>query len=185
MSLGVFNVPEVRNEPVKNYAPNSPEKALLQKALEDARSKTIEIPQYIGRQEIFSQNKRSISPPHDHQHILGYFHEGTAEDVKQAINEALEARKQWAVLNWEQRAAIFLKAADLIAGPYRAEINAATMLGQSKNAYQAEIDSACEIIDFLRLNVNFMRDIYSQQPYLLTVSGIEWNIVLWKDLCLL
>ncbi|MCF0043722.1 L-glutamate gamma-semialdehyde dehydrogenase [Dyadobacter fanqingshengii] len=179
MSLGIFNVPAVRNEPVKNYAPGSPERDLLKKALEEARSRTIEIPQYIGSQEIYSQNKRAISPPHDHQHLLGYFHEGSAEDVRLAVDAAIEARKSWAVLNWEQRAAIFLKAADLIAGPYRAEINAATMLGQSKNAYQAEIDSACEIIDFLRLNVNFMRDIYSQQP--LSSDGI-WNRMEYRPL---
>ncbi|MCF2491642.1 L-glutamate gamma-semialdehyde dehydrogenase [Dyadobacter sp. CY347] len=179
MSLGIFNVPAVRNEPVKNYAPGSPERDLLKKALEEARAKTIEIPQYIGDQEIYSQNKRAISPPHDHQHLLGHFHEGTAEDVKLAVDAALEARKNWAVLNWEQRAAIFLKAADLIAGPYRGEINAATMLGQSKNAYQAEIDSACEIIDFLRLNVNFMRDIYSQQP--ISSDGV-WNRMEYRPL---
>lgn len=179
MSLGIFNVPAVRNEPVKNYAPGSPERDLLKKALEEARSRTIEIPQYIGSQEIYSQNKRAISPPHDHQHLLGYFHEGSAEDVRLAVDAAIEARKGWAVLNWEQRAAIFLKAADLIAGPYRAEINAATMLGQSKNAYQAEIDSACEIIDFLRLNVNFMRDIYSQQP--ISSDGV-WNRMEYRPL---
>jgi len=179
MSLGVFNVPGVRNEPVKNYAPGSPETTALKAAIEDARSKTIDIPQYIGAQEVFSQNKKTISPPHDHQHILGYFHEGMAEDVKQAVDAALEARKSWATLQWEQRAAIFLKAADLIAGPYRAEINAATMLGQSKNAYQAEIDSACEIIDFLRLNVNFMRDIYSQQP--ISADGV-WNRMEYRPL---
>ena len=179
MSLGVFNVPALRNEPVKNYAPGSPERHSLVKAIEEARSKTIEVPQYIGGQEVFSQNKKAITPPHDHQHILGYFHEGTAADVKQAIDAALEARKRWATLQWEQRAAIFLKAADLIAGPYRAEINAATMLGQSKNAYQAEIDSACEIIDFLRLNVNFMRDIYSQQP--VSSDGV-WNRMEYRPL---
>ncbi|MCF0054062.1 L-glutamate gamma-semialdehyde dehydrogenase [Dyadobacter sp. LJ53] len=179
MSQGIFNVPAVRNEPVKNYAPGSPERDLLKKALEEARAKTIEIPQYIGNQEIFSKNKRPISPPHDHQHLLGYFHEGSADDVQTAVDAALEARKSWAVLHWEQRAAIFLKAADLIAGPYRAEINAATMLGQSKNAYQAEIDSACEIIDFLRLNVNFMRDIYSQQP--VSSDGV-WNRMEYRPL---
>lgn len=179
MSIGIFNVPAVRNEPVKNYAPGSPERDLLKKALEEARSKTIEIPQYIGSQEIYSQNKRAISPPHDHQHLLGYFHEGSAEDVQLAIDAAIDARRSWAVLHWEQRAAIFLKAADLIAGPYRAEINAATMLGQSKSAYQAEIDSACEIIDFLRLNVNFMRDIYSQQP--ISSDGV-WNRMEYRPL---
>ncbi|WP_439557246.1 L-glutamate gamma-semialdehyde dehydrogenase [Dyadobacter sp.] len=179
MSIGIFNVPAAKNEPVKNYAPGSPERALLKKALEEARSKVIEIPQYIGSEEIFSGNKRKIVPPHDHQHLLGYYHEGNADDVDKAIKTALEARYEWASLNWEQRAAIFLKAADLIAGPYRAEINAATMLGQSKNAYQAEIDSACEIIDFLRLNVNFMRDIYEEQP--ISSDGV-WNRMEYRPL---
>ena len=152
----------------------------MKKALEEAQVRIqVEIPQYIGGEEIFSQNKKCVSPPHDHQHILGYFHEGNADDVKNAIDAALEARKTWALMHWEQRAAVFLKAADLIAGPYRAELNAATMLGQSKNAYQAEIDSACEIIDFLRLNVNFMTDIYKQQP--VSSDGV-WNRMEYRPL---
>lgn len=179
MSIGIFNVPALRNEPVKSYAPGSPERSELKKALAEARAKTIDIPQYIGSEEIYSQNKKAVSPPHDHQHILGYFHEGSKEDVAKAIDAALEARKGWATLTWEQRAAIFLKAADLIAGPYRAEMNTATMLGQSKNAYQAEIDSACEIIDFLRLNVNFMRDIYEEQP--ISSEGV-WNRMEYRPL---
>ena len=179
MSKGIFNVPGLRNEPVKTYAPGTPERSLLKNALKEARSKTIEIPQYIGSEEVFSQNRKQISPPHDHQHVLGYFHEGAEKDVKKAIDVALEARKHWSVMDWEQRAAIFLKAADLIAGPYRAELNAATMLGQSKNAYQAEIDSACEIIDFLRLNVNFMTDIYRQQPE--SSEGV-WNRMEYRAL---
>jgi len=179
MSIGIFNVPALKNEPVKSYAPGTPERAELKKALAEARSKTIEIPQYIGGEEIYSGNKQKVSPPHDHQHLLGYFHEGTKEDVAKAIDAALDARKGWATLTWEQRAAIFLKAAELIAGPYRAEMNAATMLGQSKNAYQAEIDSACEIIDFLRLNVNFMRDIYEEQP--ISSEGV-WNRMEYRPL---
>ncbi|MGV3599761.1 MAG: L-glutamate gamma-semialdehyde dehydrogenase [Dyadobacter fermentans] len=179
MSIGIFNVPVLRNEPVKSYAPGTPERAELKKALADARAKTIEIPQYIGSEEIYSGNKQKVSPPHDHQHVLGYFHEGSKEDVSKAIDAALAARKSWAALTWEQRAAIFLKAAELIAGPYRAEMNAATMLGQSKNAYQAEIDSACEIIDFLRLNVNFMRDIYEEQP--ISSEGV-WNRMEYRPL---
>lgn len=179
MSIGIFNVPALKNEPVKSYAPGSPERSELKKALADARAKVIDIPQYIGGEEVYSQNKKSVSPPHDHQHILGYFHEGTKDDVAKAIDAALEARKSWATLTWEQRAAIFLKAAELIAGPYRAEMNAATMLGQSKNAYQAEIDSACEIIDFLRLNVNFMRDIYEEQP--ISSEGV-WNRMEYRPL---
>jgi len=179
MSQGLFNVPALRNEPVKSYAPGSPERSELKKALEKARSIQIEIPQYIGGEEVFSQNKKRVSPPHDHQHTLGYFHEGNADDVKRAIDSVLEARKTWALMHWEQRAAVFLKAADLIAGPYRAELNAATMLGQSKNAYQAEIDSACEIIDFLRLNVNFLTDIYKQQP--ISSDGV-WNRMEYRPL---
>ncbi|MBO9617364.1 MAG: L-glutamate gamma-semialdehyde dehydrogenase [Dyadobacter sp.] len=179
MSIGIFNVPALKNEPVKSYAPGSPERSELKKALAAARGKVIDIPQYIGSEEVYSQNKKAISPPHDHQHILGYFHEGTKEDVSKAIDAALKAREGWATLTWEQRAAIFLKAAELIAGPYRAEMNAATMLGQSKNAYQAEIDSACEIIDFLRLNVNFMRDIYEEQP--ISSEGV-WNRMEYRPL---
>jgi len=179
MSKGIFNVPAIKNELVKSYAPGTSERDLLKNALNDARSKSIEIPQYIGKEEVYSQNRREIAPPHDHQHILGYFHEGNKDDVRNAIIAALEARKEWSEMNWEQRAAIFLKAADLIAGPYRAEINAATMLGQSKNAYQAEIDSACEFIDFLRLNVNFMTDIYKQQPE--SSDGV-WNRMEYRAL---
>ena len=179
MSKGIFNVPEIKNEPVKNYAPGSSERSQLKKALQEARSRVVEIPQYIGTEEVFSGNRVKISPPHDHKHILGYFHEGTAHDVEKAIESALDSRRAWSAMNWEQRAGIFLKAADLIAGPYRAELNAATMLGQSKNAYQAEIDSACEIIDFLRLNVNFMTDIYRQQP---ASSDGVWNRMEYRPL---
>ncbi|QRR02838.1 L-glutamate gamma-semialdehyde dehydrogenase [Dyadobacter sandarakinus] len=172
MSLGIFKAPAPKNETVRSYVPGSPERLELQKALEEARSKVIEIPQYIGSEEIFSGNRQKVTPPHDHQHVLGYFHQGSKEDVNKAIAAALKARKTWAKMPWEHRAAIFLKAADLIAGPYRAEINAATMLGQSKNAYQAEIDSACELIDFLRMNVNYMTEIYHQQP---ASSDGVWN----------
>jgi 1-pyrroline-5-carboxylate dehydrogenase len=179
MSKGIFNVPEIKNEPVKIYGPGSPERKELKKALEDARSKVVDVPQYIGSERILSGNRQKISPPHDHQHILGYFHEGNDADVRKAIDAALESRKAWSVMHWEQRAAIFLKAAELIAGPYRAELNAATMLGQSKNAYQAEIDSACEIVDFLRLNVNFMTDIYRQQP---ASSDGVWNRMEYRPL---
>ena len=179
MSKGIFNVPVIKNEPVKNYAPGSSERSQLKIALEEARLGVVEIPQYIGCEEVFSGNRQKISPPHDHRHILGYFHEGTCQDVQKAIEAALESRKTWSVINWEERAAIFLKAADLIAGPYRAELNAATMLGQSKNAYQAEIDSACELIDFLRLNVNFMTDIYRQQP---SSSEGVWNRMEYRPL---
>ncbi|TDB57348.1 L-glutamate gamma-semialdehyde dehydrogenase [Arundinibacter roseus] len=179
MPKGVFKVPIPQNEPVKSYSPGSTERTEIKEAIQKARASTVEIPQYIGKEVIYSQNKRTITPPHDHQHVLGYFHEGSAEDVAQAISAALSAREAWATMNWEHRAAIFLKAADLIAGPYRAELNAATMLGQSKNVYQAEIDSACEIIDFLRFNVKFMTELYEQQPE--SSPGV-WNRLEYRAL---
>lgn len=173
MLKGFFNVPTPVNEPVKAYAPGSPERKELQDALAKARSLQVDVPMYIGSEEVRTGNKISMSPPHDHQHILGHFHEGDASHVEQAIDAALGAKHAWENMAWEQRAAIFLKAADLIAGPYRAKINAATMLGQSKNAMQAEIDAACEFIDFLRFNVKYMTEIYAQQP---PVSGNGvWN----------
>lgn len=173
MLKGFFNVPTPQNEPVKGYAPGSPERKELQNMLKTLRSQVIDVPMYIGSEEVRTGHKKPMSPPHDHQHILGYFHEGDASHVEQAINAALGAKLAWESMEWEQRAAIFLKAADLLAGPYRAKINAATMLGQSKNAFQAEIDSACESIDFLRFNVKYMAEIYAQQP---PVSGNGvWN----------
>src|SRR5690606_28924925 len=156
MSNAFYKIPEPVNEPVRQYAPHTPERENLKKALEAARSKVIEIPQYIGREEVYSGQKQAVVVPHDHQHVLAYFHQGTEEHVAKAINAALKVREDWAQTPWEDRAAIFLKAAALIAGPYRDEINAATMLGQSKNVFQAEIDAACELIDFLRFNVHFM-----------------------------
>lgn len=172
MATGFFNVPPAINEPILSYAPGSPEKEELQAALKEARSKQIDVPMYIGSELVTTDNKKPMSPPHDHQHILGHFSEGDASHVKQAIDAAMEAKADWANMGWEHRASIFLKAAELIAGPYRAKLNAATMLGQSKNAFQAEIDSACEIIDFLRFNVEYMTQIYSQQPE--SSEGV-WN----------
>ena len=154
MPKGIYKVPEPRNEPVLNYAPGSSERTSLKAALEEARSKQLDIPMYIGSEEIRTDQQHPLNPPHDHQHLLGHFHVGDASHVELAIKSALGAKEAWAQLTWEQRASIFLKAADLIAGPYRAKMNAATMLGQSKSAYQAEIDSACEFIDFLRFNVH-------------------------------
>lgn len=179
MSFGFFNALPPVNEPVKEYRPGSTEREELKKALTEFRSQETDIPMYIGGKEIRTGNKLRISPPHDHQHTLGYFHEGDASHVNQAIEAALSAKEAWANLAWEHRASIFLKAADLIAGPYRARINAATMLGQSKNAYQAEIDSACELIDFLRFNVQFATDIYKQQPN--SSPGI-WNRLEYRPL---
>ncbi len=164
MPKGIYQVPFAENEPVKSYAPGTPERESLKKALKEARSKQVDVPMYIGADEVKTGNTKPLNPPHDHQHVLGHFHEGDASHVEQAIKAALAAKEQWANLAWEHRASIFLKAADLIAGPYRQKINAATMLGQSKNAYQAEIDSACELIDFLRYNAQFMTEIYSEQP---------------------
>ena len=172
MSKGFFRVPEPRNEPVYSYAPGTPERAKLKEALANARAQEVDIPLYIGDREVRTGTKRAIRPPHDHHHILGYYHEGDASHVQEAIEAALAAKPRWEALAWEERAAIFLKAAELIAGPYRYKINAATMLGQSKNAYQAEIDSACELIDFLRFNVSYMAKLYDVQP---NSSPGVWN----------
>lgn len=179
MNNAFFKVPSPINEPVLNYAAGSAEKIALKKAIAEARSKVIEVPMYIGSELIHTDNKIKLSPPHDHQHILGYASEGDASHVHKAIDAALAARENWANLSWEHRASIFLKAADLLAGPYRAKINAATMLGQSKNAYQAEIDAACEFIDFLRFNAYFMQQIYAGQPE--SVRGL-WNRVEYRPL---
>jgi 1-pyrroline-5-carboxylate dehydrogenase len=164
MLKGFFNVPAPVNEPIKDYAPGSKERELLKAAIAEARSKQIDIPMHIAGKEVHTEKKGNITPPHDHQHILGQYSIGEKAHVQQAIDAALAAKANWENLAWEHRAAIFLKAADLIAGPYRYKLNAATMLGQSKNAYQAEIDAACELIDFLRFNVSYMSDIYKQQP---------------------
>ncbi len=172
MLKGFFNVPTPQNEPIRTYAPGSPERAELQAALEAARAQEANIPMYIGSEEVRTGHTHRLAPPHDHQHTLGYFHEGDASHVEQAIAAALGAKRDWEEMAWEHRAAIFLKAADLLAGPYRARVNAATMLGQSKNAYQAEIDAACELIDFLRFNVHYMTEIYAQQPH---SSPGTWN----------
>ncbi len=164
MQKGFFNIPKPINETVLNYAPSSAERNLLKAAIAKANNQVIDIPMYIGKNLVFTDTKRPITPPHNHQHILGYFSFGDKSHVNQAIQSALEAKPNWESMAWEHRAAIFLKAADLFATKYRYQINAATMLGQSKNAYQAEIDAACELIDFLRFNVSYMADIYSQQP---------------------
>lgn len=179
MNNAFFKVPTPINEPVLNYAAGSAEKIAIKHAIAEARSKVIDVPMYIGSELVHTDNKIKLSPPHDHQHILGYASEGDASHVTKAIDAALAARENWANLSWEQRASIFLKAADLLAGPYRAKINAATMLGQSKNAYQAEIDASCEFIDFLRFNVAFMQQIYTNQPE--SVRGL-WNRVEYRPL---
>lgn len=172
MTFGNFKVPVPINEPVKNYAPNSPEKQELKAMLAKMKSETVDIPMYIGGEKVFTEQKVRIAPPYEHKHTLGHFNMGDSLHVEQAVRAAMGAKYAWANLSWEHRASIFLKAADLLATKYRAKINAATMLGQSKNAFQAEIDAACEFIDFLRFNVHFMTEIYSQQ--VISSAGI-WN----------
>jgi 1-pyrroline-5-carboxylate dehydrogenase len=179
MPKGFFHVPKAVNEPVKSYAPNSPEKAAVLAAYQKMWNDTIDVPNYIGSEEIRTGNTRNMTAPHDHQHVVGTYHLAEKKHVEQAIAAALEARKKWANMAWEQRAAIFLKAAELIAGPYRAKINAATMIAQSKTIFQAEIDASCELIDFLRYNVEFMTQIYSDQPK--SVSDV-WNRVEYRPL---
>jgi 1-pyrroline-5-carboxylate dehydrogenase len=164
MSLGYFNYPMPVNEPVLNYTPGSVEKKRLKDVLAAYKSKKIDVPMYIGSEQVFSGKKVDMRPPHQHQHLLGTYHQGDASHVKKAITTALKAKDKWAAMAWENRANIFIKAADLLATKYRAHIVATTMLGQSKNCYQAEIDAACELIDFLRFNVHFLSEIYKQQP---------------------
>ena len=179
MPKGFFQVPKAVNEPVKSYAPNSPEKAAVLAAYKKMWSETIDVPNYIGNEEIRTGNTKNMSAPHDHKHIIGTYHLAEKKHIEKAIASALEARKKWANMAWEQRAAIFLKAAELIAGPYRAKINAATMIAQSKTIYQAEIDASCELIDFLRYNVEFMTQIYNDQPK--SISDV-WNRVEYRPL---
>jgi 1-pyrroline-5-carboxylate dehydrogenase len=174
MGKGFFEVPLAVNEPVKTYALGSPEREAVLNTYKELYNSTIDAPLYINGKEIKTNNTRTMSPPHDHKHILGEYHLAEKSHVQDAIDGALEARKNWSKLPWEQRAAVFLKAAELIQGPYRNKINAATMLAQSKNIYQAEIDSACELIDFLRFNVQYMSQIYEDQP---ESSSAAWNRV--------
>ena len=179
MGKGFFQVPTAVNEPIKSYAPGTPEREEVLKQYNTYYNGKVEVPLYIGSEEIKTGNTKPMSPPHEHQHVVGHYHLAEKKHVEQAISNCLEARKAWADLTWEQRAAIFLKAAELIAGPYRAKMNAAPMLAQSKNIFQAEIDSACEIVDFLRFNVEYMSQIYSEQPE--SAEGI-WNRVEYRPL---
>jgi 1-pyrroline-5-carboxylate dehydrogenase len=179
MPQGTFFIPKPTNEPIFSYKPGSEERRELKAMISQLKSETADIPMCIGGKEIRTSRKLKISPPHEHQHILGYFHEGGKEHVQMAVEAAQNAKSQWTELAWEQRASIFLKAADLIAGPYRAKINAATMLAQSKNPFQAEIDAACEFIDFLRFNAYFMQGIYDEQPQ--SAPGI-WNRLEYRPL---
>lgn len=174
MSKGFFNVPTAVNEPVKTYAPGTPEREEVLKTFKELYHNTVDVPLYIGSEEIRTGHTKNLFPPFDHQHHLGVYHTADEALVKKAIETALEARKKWSQMSWEHRASIFLKAAELIAGPYRAKINAATMIAQGKTIHQAEIDAACELIDFLRFNVQYMTEIYKQQP--ISSKGI-WNRV--------
>ncbi len=179
MSFGTFSYPLPANEPVLSYAPGSPESETQLKVLAELKKKEIDIPQYINGRSVRSGNKQPIHPPHERAHVLGYYHQGEAKHVHAAIDAALKAKAGWEAMAWEERAAIFLKAADLLATKYRAYINGTTMLGQSKNVYQAEIDAACELIDFLRFNVHFLSEIYKQQP--LSAPGMH-NRMEWRAL---
>ncbi|MGB1268288.1 MAG: L-glutamate gamma-semialdehyde dehydrogenase [Flavobacteriaceae bacterium] len=179
MGKGFFNVPEPINEPVKSYAPGTPEREAVTQQYNAYYNSSVDVPLYIGKDEVRTGNTRNMTLPHDHQHVVGTYHLAEKTHIDTAISSALEARVQWSQMPWEQRASIFLRAADLIAGPYRAKINAATMIAQSKNVFQAEIDAACELIDFLRFNVKFMSDIYKDQPA--SSSGV-WNRVEYRPL---
>ena len=179
MKLGYFNYPLPLNEPTLSYAPGSPERAALKNALQEAKRKVLDIPMVIGGKNVKTKNKVAIHPPHETKHTLGNYYEGGEKEIKQAIDASLKAKASWETTPWEDRAAIFLKAADLIATKYRFQMNAATMLGQGKNAYQAEIDSACELIDFLRFNTHFLSEIYRQQP--VSSPGIH-NRLEWRPL---
>ena len=174
MSNGFYNVPFHGNEEVLSYAPGSAEREELQAKYKEMYNNKIDVPSYIGSKQIHTDNKFTMSPPHDHKHSLGTYSLGTKKHVEEAIEAALAAKSDWENMAWESRAAIFLKAADLLAGPYRAKMNAATMLAQSKNCYQAEIDSVCELIDFLRMNVAYMQEIMEIQP--------DSNAGLWNRL---
>lgn len=179
MGKGFFQVPIAYNEPIKSFAPASPEREAVLAQYKAYYNSKVDIPMYINGQEIRTGNTKNIAPPHDHKHSLGQYHLAEKPQVQQAIDTALSARAAWAAMAWEQRAAIFLKAAELLAGPYRAKINAATMMAQSKTIHQAEIDAACEFIDFLRFNVSYMQEIYEGQPD--SAEGI-WNRVEYRPL---
>ena len=164
MSKGVFNVPIATNEPVKSYEPGSEEREELLSTYKAMYNSSVHVPLYIGGEEISTSTQKNINPPHDHKHVLGQYSFGTAEHVNQAIDAALSAREKWAAMPWHQRVSIFLKAAELLAGPFRAKINASTMLAQSKNVFQAEIDAACELIDFFKFNAEYVTQLYGEQP---------------------
>ena len=179
MSTGFFKVPKAKNEIVKSYRPGSSERKNVIKTYHEMINSYVEVPMYINGKDVKSKNKKTISPPHDHQKIVGEYYIAEPEHIDQAIDSALAAKENWANMSWESRSAIFLKAAELIAGPYRSKINAATMIGQSKTVHQAEIDSACELIDFLRFNVEYVTNIYNNQP---ESDSDAWNRVEYRPL---
>ena len=179
MNNSIAQTPPPQNEPVRSYAPSSPERASLKQRLAEMKREEIEIPALIGGEEVRTGQTTELRPPHEHSRVLAHVHHAGAEETERAIEAALDARRDWMRLPWTERAAVFLRAADLLAGPWRDTINAATMLGQSKNAHQAEIDSACEFIDFMRFNVQYMRKIYAEQPQ--SSDGI-WNRMQYRPL---
>lgn len=179
MSNAIYKVPKALNEPVWSYVEGSPEKAEVKKMIKTMKSTTVDIPMYIGGKKVFTDTKKNIYPPHELDHLLGTYSQGDSSHVRLAIDAALEAKSKWESTSWEERAAIFLKAADLLCGPYRQKMNAATMLGQSKNIYQSEIDAVCELADFFRFNVQYMSEIYAQQPE--SVRGV-WNRLEYRPL---
>ena len=173
MSNAIFNIAVPYNEPVMSYAPGSPEKKALLAAIHQAKAKARELPAFINGERILEGEKVSVHPPHERSHLLGHFYRGTSDHVHQAIKAAQAAKQSWADTPWHERAAVFLRAADLLAGPFRAKMNAATMLAQSKNAFQAEIDAVAEMCDFFRFNAYFLQEIYREQP-LISPPAI-WN----------
>jgi 1-pyrroline-5-carboxylate dehydrogenase len=179
MSNAYFHVPPAVNEPVLNYAPDSDEREAVLAAIHELKSREVDIPMYIGGKEVRTGNTGVIRPPHELSHTLGHFHRGDASHVAQAIDAAMAAKPGWEDMPWQERAAIFLKAADLLAGPWRARMNAATMLCQSKNIFQSEIDAVAELADFFRFNAEFMTEIYNQQPE--SAPGV-WNRMEYRPL---
>jgi 1-pyrroline-5-carboxylate dehydrogenase len=179
MANAFFNVPKPVNEPVKAYAPGSLERVSIEKTLKELKGKAIDVPMFIGGKEVYTDDKHTMHPPHEIKHTLGTYNKGTAAHVQQAIDAALAAKPKWEALPWEDKAAIFLKAADLLRGPFRDVINASTMLGQSKNVMQAEIDAACELVDFFIFNVQYMTDLYKEQP---ESSPGMWNRLEYRPL---
>ena len=179
MARGFFNVPVAVNEPVKGYAPGSPERAELLAMYKSMYKSNIDVPMHINGEEVRTGKTKNITPPHDHKHVVGQYHTADKSHVDTAISTALAAREAWSNVSWMERASIFLKAAELLAGPYRAKMNASTMIAQSKNVHQAEIDAACEMIDFFRFNVQYLTDIFKDQPA--SAPGI-WNRVEYRPL---